>query len=136
MGFSNKGMRIRWSLHCNHNVPVFLVFCRFTLVLLLQISLFSVKRATFWRTFLFPPPPFYKKAVKPIRYQSSFGFSHLTRCCYSLGCMLRYVMAHKKKDDIRERGCRQAHDGLMTDVGLNPNRSLGFLCVVRQREIL
>ena len=20
MGFSNKGMRIRWSLHCNHNV--------------------------------------------------------------------------------------------------------------------
>ena len=33
--------------------------------------------------------------------------------------MLRYVMAHKKKDDIRERGCRQAHDGLMTDLGLN-----------------
>ena len=25
---------------------------------------------------------------------------------------------------------------LETQVGLNPNRSLGFLCVVRQREIL
>ena len=48
---------------------------------------------------------FYKKAVKPIRYQSCSGFSHLTRCCYSLGCMLRYVMAHKKattsgKEDV------------------------------------
>ena len=118
MGFSNKGMRIRWSLHCNHNVPVFLVFCRFTLVLLLQISLFSIKRATFWRTF-YSLPHFYKTAVKPIRYQSCFGFSHLTRCCYSLGCMLRSVMTHTKATTSGKSARRQAHDGLMTDVGLN-----------------
>ena len=120
MGFSNKGMRIRWSLHCNHNVPVFFVFFRFTLVfyrfalvLLLQISLFSIKRATFWRIFTTPSHHFLQKQQQhPLRHQNSSGF--LTSSDVSplplvfvthWGCMLRYVMAHKKammsgKEDV------------------------------------
>lgn len=70
-----------------------------------QTNLQIVKFQTCGLYFSDSLPHFYKKAVKPIRYQSCSGFSHLTRCCYSLGCMLRYVMAHKKattsgKEDV------------------------------------
>ena len=37
---------------------------------------------------------------------------------------------------VKNQPIQKVFDDLSKQTGLNPNRSLGFLCVVRQREIL
>ena len=59
----------------------------------------------------------------------------VTICIYTTICFL-IVGCKKSTSTIRDYDTVENYATELEKLCLNPNRSLGFLCVVRQREIL